>query len=566
MRQVLLIGLDGFDPVLTRRWMDEGRLPTLKSIADKGFFSALRSTIPPFTYPAWSSMLTGVNPGRHGIIDFAIRIPGKYSVEYVNSTFRLEPTLFHRLSEAGKRIVAMGFPTTYPPEAVNGVMISGFDSPLSFQADRSFCYPSALWKELKKSASAYTLAGIQELNTSRGWHLKAKQTIMDTIETRTTIAEYLLQKEHWDLFSIVFSESDTAAHHFWAASDHLSPRHAQFDGNHGDFLRNVYSQLDNTVKRLVDRVDKDALILVVSDHGSGGAGTGLLSLNRILETAGFLQYKNTHHPSTEDSSTSAREPAAFWRIKSLARKLPAHFGQWFFRYGPRHLLQSIETHCRLANLNLQNCVAFSDELNYFPSVWIHDNRFPFGKHYDGNKRNEILETIRTCLLDYRHPETGKPVIRNAYPKNVLYNGPAIDRIPDLIIEPELEDNYSFTIWNPACHGPAIEKLPTREWLGRKGGSMNGSHRPLGVLLSNAALVTGDRLPSVEDIGVTILDHFGTMPAGWKPDGISLKTGNSLVTDPVDADAKRDNPKNFQVSFSPTQASQIQERLRGLGYL
>ncbi len=69
-------------------------------------------------------------------------------------------------------------------------------------------------------------------------------------------------------------------------------------------------------------------------------------------------------------------------------------------------------------------------------------------------------------------------------KSSLYHGPALERLPDLIIEPELEDNYSVTIWNPACKGPAVAQLPAAEWRGRKGGSMNGSHRPMGVLLSN----------------------------------------------------------------------------------
>ena len=68
--RVLIVGWDGATWDLAKPWMDAGRLPTLKSLFDEGTHADLNSTTPPMTLPSWSSMLTGCNPGKHGIFDF----------------------------------------------------------------------------------------------------------------------------------------------------------------------------------------------------------------------------------------------------------------------------------------------------------------------------------------------------------------------------------------------------------------------------------------------------------------------------------------------------------------
>ncbi|MBN1880131.1 alkaline phosphatase family protein [bacterium] len=566
MQQVLLIGLDGFDPVLAQQWMDDGCLPVLKSLSNQGFFAPLSSTIPAFTYPAWSSMLTGVNPGRHGIIDFAVRSPGSYSVNYINSTHRLQPTIFSRLSAAGKRVVAMGFPTTYPPEPVNGIMLSGFDSPLAYDADRSFCYPPSIWKELRHNGSAYTLAGIQELHIGPGWHKKAETAIRNTIASRTALAEYLIKKENWDLFSIVFSESDTAAHHFWAAFDERSPRHAEFSGEHSGFLLEVYRMLDSAVGRLIREAKPNAHVLVVSDHGSGGSGNSLISLNRILEQNGFFRYREkpwVARSGKVDNLTESRLNTNWTR--RMARHLPARLGQWLFRYGPRNIVESMESRNRLSGADLNHCLAFSDELNYFPSIWLHDSRFPLGRSFSAPERESLLQAIQASLNNYRHPDTGNCILSAVHRREDIYHGSAVECLPDLVLELNLEDNYSYSIWNPGCSGSPIEILPASGRIGYKGGSMNGSHRPHGVVISNRSRRTTSPEPSIVDIGVTVLALLGLDTSSWMPDGIDL------FDDPVAQQlANQKKPGNpllpKQIEYSQAEAATIAARLKRLGYL
>src|SRR5437764_776092 len=101
----------------------------------RGAWGRLRSTVPPATFPAWTSLVTGVNPGRHGIFDFSARVPGTYRVRFVNGSHRRAPALWTRLSAAGRRVAVLTVPATYPPEPVAGAMVSGFDSPLATAVD-----------------------------------------------------------------------------------------------------------------------------------------------------------------------------------------------------------------------------------------------------------------------------------------------------------------------------------------------------------------------------------------------------------------------------------------------
>ena len=142
--KLLIIGLDGATFDLIEPWADE--LPHLARLMREGAWGRLRSTVPPATFPAWTSFMTGVDPGQHGVFDFTRRVPGAYRVEFVNATHRRVPTLWRILSDAGLRVGVLGVPATYPPEHLNGFQISGFDAPIAVGIDRSFVQPPELFQ------------------------------------------------------------------------------------------------------------------------------------------------------------------------------------------------------------------------------------------------------------------------------------------------------------------------------------------------------------------------------------------------------------------------------------
>src|SRR5262249_25889092 len=106
MQRVFILGWDGATFDLIRPWVAQGKLPTIARLMERGVHGPLRSTLPPMTFPAWTSFMTGKNQGKHGIFDFMRRQPGKYDLEFVNGGQRHGPTFWEILSAAGKTVTA----------------------------------------------------------------------------------------------------------------------------------------------------------------------------------------------------------------------------------------------------------------------------------------------------------------------------------------------------------------------------------------------------------------------------------------------------------------------------
>src|SRR5437667_7688229 len=109
MRRVFLTCWDAATFDLIRPWIAEGTLPNLARVMACGAHGPLRSTIPPWSFQAWSSFLTGKNPGKHGIFDFFRTPLGTYDLEFVNAGHRRGGASFWQLlSAAGRRVIAVG--------------------------------------------------------------------------------------------------------------------------------------------------------------------------------------------------------------------------------------------------------------------------------------------------------------------------------------------------------------------------------------------------------------------------------------------------------------------------
>ena len=152
--RVAVLGLDGVPFGLLKKFFEAGVTPNLKETAESGAFLQMETTLPAVSSVAWTSFMTGKNPGKHGIFDFVIHRPGSYELVYTNGGLRRGKTFWKVLSEADKRVVVFNVPMTYPPESVNGVLISGFDAP---GVNSTFTYPSKLFQEIKGHIGEYVL-------------------------------------------------------------------------------------------------------------------------------------------------------------------------------------------------------------------------------------------------------------------------------------------------------------------------------------------------------------------------------------------------------------------------
>src|SRR5690349_11377646 len=149
-QKLVILGFDGMDPDLARQWIDEGRLPTFKKLADQGGLYPLATTHSPESPTAWASFATGVNAGKHNIYDFLVRDtntyfpdlgmvrrePPKFLFNYIPTSkpkvysTRGGTSFWVTAGQAGVRSSILTVPVTFPPEDVpNGELLAGLPLP-----------------------------------------------------------------------------------------------------------------------------------------------------------------------------------------------------------------------------------------------------------------------------------------------------------------------------------------------------------------------------------------------------------------------------------------------------
>src|SRR5918993_5510705 len=195
MSRVFVVGWDGatFDHI--EPWIDDGSLPHLARLINQGAHGPLRSTIPPWSFQAWTSFMTGKNPGKHGVYDFFRTPVGTYDLEFVNAGHRRGgATVWQVLSEADKRVIAIGIPGTFPPDPVNGVMISGFDFPgegPGTYLDEKGIYPREVFAELEREVGPYPIDPPILTEMKQGRFEVALERILATVRQQASTAKYL---------------------------------------------------------------------------------------------------------------------------------------------------------------------------------------------------------------------------------------------------------------------------------------------------------------------------------------------------------------------------------------
>jgi predicted AlkP superfamily phosphohydrolase/phosphomutase len=251
---------------------------------DRGTFGKLRSTDPPITIPAWTTMMTGKSPGTLGLYGFRNRADYTYDgLSYATSLSVKEKAVWDILSRKRKRVILLGVPQTYPPKKVRGYMISGIITP---DITRNYTYPKRFKKKIKKLVGEYHV-DVEDFRT------EDKERILNDIysmtEQRFTLARYLISKKKWDFFMVVDMGPDRLHHGFWKFFDKNHPKYTP-QNPFEDSIREYYVFLDTQIAKLIELIPEDTTILVVSDHGAQPM-KGAVAINEWLIERGYLCVK-----------------------------------------------------------------------------------------------------------------------------------------------------------------------------------------------------------------------------------------------------------------------------------
>jgi predicted AlkP superfamily phosphohydrolase/phosphomutase len=422
--RIVVIGLDGgtweiLDPLIAR-----GRAPFLGGLVARGASGSLISTLPPVTAPAWTSFLTGKNPGQHGLFDFQRIEFARGERKLTFSTDCKSPTMLDYLGHAGRRGVFVNIPLTFPPRPVNGVMVAGFPVP----PDSRFVYPP------ERQADVLGLGYKTDwFDVSRHRRFASRATmIAEADASQIRVFGALLKEAPWDVAMIVVSGTDHIAHVEWQK------------GNVKGVSRH-YELVDRQLAELARQGLFDgASIMVVSDHGFSG-GSRSFFMNTWLRHAGFLAF-----------GRDETEPYDIF----LSRRNKMVYGerQGVISRALRHARLTRENVIYLAKrtrlIRLERYLPQS-VVKVFPSPertidWGRTRAYMMSNaskginvNLKGREKTGIVslgeyEVVRQDIIDRLRAlrdDDGQPIFRIVEAREKVYHGPHVDDAPDIVTWP-----------------------------------------------------------------------------------------------------------------------------------
>jgi len=291
-RRVLVVGLDCAPPdVLFRNGSESAlglkdQLPNISRLIDEGVYGPLSSSIPCITVPAWSSMLSSKDPGTLGFYGFRNRADHSYDRMTIASGAAVhEPRVWDMLGEAGKASIVVGVPQTYPIKPINGHLISSFLTP---SVSRQYTHPHELRYDIDRvlDGRVYDI-DVPQFRTEDKDHLLRQ--IREMTEKRFKVIKYLITEKPWDFFMFVEIGLDRIHHGMWKYWDSQHPKY--IPGNpYEQAIPDYYRYIDHELGELLQVIDDDTVVLIVSDHGAKGMMGGF-AINEWLRREGLLVLK-----------------------------------------------------------------------------------------------------------------------------------------------------------------------------------------------------------------------------------------------------------------------------------
>lgn len=537
---VLVIGLDGATWDLLNPMIAAGWMPNLARLVAEGTSAPLRSTLPPLTAPAWSSFMTGLNPGRHGVFAFQRALNRDLERTYVNATAIQASLLWERLGAHGLRVGVLNVPLTYPVRPVNGWLVSGMMTP---SEESDFTYPAALAPTLRARRYVIDLRVLKQERDYRApeQRLALVHDLRRVLQERQAAFEEVLLPQGGDFIMVVYETPDRLQHWTWKYLDELlglsGPRLVERTPIH-DAVEEAYRAVDAAIGRtLALAAGPQTRLFMLSDHGFGFRHTRV-HIDQWLANQGWLTYAAG---------------------KADVRKRLKQSMGWLKRFLPRSLLlRGRRVFAVNRIIDWAHTRAYSGVASEYAIYINRRGREPYGIVADAEV-DALRRQIKARLLELTDPRQGQRVVLAVYDREEFYHGPFADQAPDLVYE--LAPGYE----------PTSEVSPGRLFTDVTAEG-EGMHQPDGIFLAWGPDIAAQRLGpglGLADLAPTILYSLG-LPTPQGLDGRVLTeifTADYLGAHPVNLSAETDAavaPR--QQVYSASDEALIVEKLTDLGYL
>jgi predicted AlkP superfamily phosphohydrolase/phosphomutase len=415
-------------------------------------------------------------------------------------------------------------------------MITGLLTPPSA---KDFTYPPALQGEINTQVGRYKIYPDEIFR--EGKEEKFLASLMESLDIRFRTSQYLMSGYDWDLFMIVFSETDAVQHAFWKFTD---PTHPLYDKElakrYGKGILQVYQKVDQFLGKYLNGLEEGTTLMLMSDHGAG-------PLYQKFYTNNWLRSLD---------------------LLKLKRRGWSGLRYWVFQHGfTMQNLYRLFFKSGLANWRRKLDKRESAEalirklfLSYKDIDWEQTKAFAFGGYgqiyLSGERKEETRDKIIQLLQNMEMP-VGYPFIDQVYKRESLYHGENVSSLPDIIFIPKLGyvDPGDFEFFSNRIFDDVI--------------GASGTHSPKGIFLIRGEMVKiGGALREIKihDLAPTILYLMG-LPVPTDMDGrVLLETMKEewVEKHPVQYTTPGGESQREELSYSQDEEKEIREKLKGLG--
>lgn len=281
MKKMVVIGLDCAEPSLV---FDQfaAIMPHTQALMKRGIFGPMRSTDPPITVPAWTSMMTSKDPGQLGVYGFRNRADYTYKgLFFANDEYIKEKRVWNYLSRARLSSFVLGVPQTYPPKPLRGVLAACFLTP---SKEVQWTQPKEAAAEIDALADGDYIIDVKDFRTdNKDWLL---EQIYLMTERRFKVFREMVRRGEHDFYMMVEMGVDRIHHAFWRY--HAKDHRLYEKGHKYEFaIRDYYQYLDDRIGELLQVIDDETAVMVVSDHGAKTM-VGAICINEWLMKNGYL--------------------------------------------------------------------------------------------------------------------------------------------------------------------------------------------------------------------------------------------------------------------------------------
>lgn len=505
VNRVLALALDMADGDLIRHWSGQGRLPHFASLISTGTWIDLKSTAQVLHTSTWPTFATGVHPGKHGVYFPYQAKPGYQLAQHVQADQYGARTFWHHSDKQGCQCIVYDVPETFPEPEFGGKAV--FDWGTWAWYGTPCAQPLALLKEVRSRFGRYPLGfEAKRLGARMPDVAVLEKRLLRSLEYKRSTAQWLLEREQWNLAVIGFCETHPAGHYLWpvnvdavgsANEDQIAP------------LLGFYVALDHALGALVDSLPADTAVLIVSGDGVCPNRCAWYLLPAVLERLGYTC------PAMRNESGQGAPRSLVGRAKGLlsagVRRRIANLLPWWLR-------DRLGTQEQGANTDWSKTRAFTLPTDLEGCIRINlKGREPQGIIEPGREYRELCEEIRARLVELTNPANGAPAVRHVWVRNEVFPGERQEQLPDLIVA-----------WNNDAPFTTIASPRFGCIEGENADPRPGTHSPDGFLLATGAgmprgLKTTGHLV---DVAPTVMTLLGLIPPP-EMDGASL----TVLTDP-----------------------------------